>query len=188
MMPNKKNPCAAELVRGKSGRVIGALVSVLVMLKGLPLAYNRDLQEDKEPLFDAVDTVTQSLDVMTQLMLGIEFRPQRMRAAVEESYASATALADYLVLKGVPFREAHRCVGRLVAFAEQDHRRLDELSLEELRSFAPQFEADVRERLTPDGAMAALTVAGGTAPARVDEALEAAHTLLGSVAAEVASR
>jgi argininosuccinate lyase len=175
MMPNKKNPCAAELVRAKSGRVGGALVSMLLVLKGLPLAYNRDLQEDKEGLFDAVDTSLDSLAVMSILVQGLQFKVERMRAAALEGNTLATEAADYLVRRGLPFRQAHRAVGSAVAYAAAAGRRLESLTLEELRRFSPLFDGDVFEHLTLEHALAARAVYGGTAPARVKEALAGAE-------------
>ena len=171
MMPNKKNPCAAELVRAKSGRVTGALVAMLMVMKGLPLAYNRDLQEDKEGLFDAVDTTLDALAVTTILVRQLAFKIDRMRAAALDGYTLATEAADYLVRKGLPFRDAHRAVGAAVAYALDAGRPLEGLTLEELRRFSPLFDQDVFERLTLEAALGARAVYGGTAPARVREAL-----------------
>jgi argininosuccinate lyase len=171
MMPNKKNPCAAELVRAKTGRVTGDLVAVLMVMKGLPLAYNRDLQEDKEALFDGVDSTLAALAVTTRLVKGIRFNAARMRAAALEGYTLATEAADYLTRRGVPFREAHRLVGRAVAFAIEQGRPLERLSLNEWQTFSPLFEADLFESLTLEAALNARAVVGGTAPARVKEAL-----------------
>jgi argininosuccinate lyase len=171
MMPNKKNPCAAELVRAKSGRVAGDLMNLLMMLKGLPLAYNRDLQEDKEALFDAVDTTLSCLQVTAKLIQGLRFDVDALRSAALEGYTLATELADYLSKKGIPFRDAHRLVGQMVAAAIAAHRGLDSYTLAELRQFSPLFDADVAEHLTLEGALESRDVLGGTAPARVKEAL-----------------
>ena len=171
MMPNKKNPCAAELVRAKTGRVTGDLVALLMVMKGLPLAYNRDLQEDKEAVFDGVDSTLAALAVTTRLVKGIRFNAARMRAAALEGYTLATEAADYLTWRGVPFREAHRLVGRAVAFAIKEGRPLERLTLEEWQTFSPLFEADLYESLTLEAALNARAVVGGTAPARVKEAL-----------------
>ena len=171
MMPNKKNPCAAELVRARSGRVTGDLVALLMVMKGLPLAYNRDLQEDKEALFDGVDSTLAALAVSTRLVTGIRFNAARMRAAALEGYTLATEAADYLTRRGVPFREAHRLVGRAVAFAIKEARPLERLTLEEWRTFSPHFESDLFESLTLEAALNAHAVVGGTAPNRVKEAL-----------------
>ena len=171
MMPNKKNPCAAELVRAKTGRVTGDLVALLMVMKGLPLAYNRDLQEDKEALFDGVDSALAALAVTTLMVRGIRFNAARMRAAAVEGYTLATEAADYLTRRGVPFREAHRVVGRAVAFAIKEGRPLEGLTIKEWQTFSPRFEADLFESLTLEAALDARAVLGGTAPARVKEAL-----------------
>ena len=171
MMPNKKNPCAAELVRAKSGRVAGDLVNLLMVLKGLPLAYNRDLQEDKEAVFDGVDTTIACLNVTARLVAGIRFDRDVMRKAALEGHTLATELADYLSRKGMPFRDAHQLVGRMVAQAIATHRGLDAFSLAELQGFSQLFGADVIDHLTLEGALQSRNVLGGTAPARVKEAL-----------------
>src|SRR5713101_659969 len=171
MMPNKKNPCAAELVRAKSGRVAGDLVNLLMVLKGLPLAYNRDLQEDKEALFDGVDTTLACLKVTARLVQGLQFDPNAMRKAALDGYTLATELADYLSRKGMPFRDAHHLVGRMVAEAIASHRGLESFSLAELQRFSPLFGADTIDHLTLEGALQSRDVLGGTAPARVKEAL-----------------
>jgi argininosuccinate lyase len=171
MMPNKKNPCAAELVRAKSGRVAGDLVNLLMVLKGLPLAYNRDLQEDKEALFDGVDTTLACLTVTARLVHGLQFDRDVMRKAALQGYTLATELADYLAKKGTPFRDAHHLVGRMVAEAIATHRGLESFSLAELQKFSPLFGADITNHLTLEGALASRDVLGGTAPGRVKEAL-----------------
>jgi argininosuccinate lyase len=171
MMPNKKNPCAAELVRAKSGRVAGDLVNLLMVLKGLPLAYNRDLQEDKEALFDGVDTTLACLQVTARLVHGLQFDRDVMRKAALEGYTLATELADYLSRKGMPFRDAHHLVGRMVAEAIAGNRGLESFSLAELQRFSPLFDADIVDHLTLEGALKSRDVLGGTAPARVKEAL-----------------
>ena len=167
MMPQKKNPDIAELVRGKTGRLYGNLVSLLTTLKGLPLAYNRDLQEDKVPLFDTVDTVTSSLEVLTELIPRLHINAERMREAAAAGYALATELADYLATKGVPFRQAHHIVGTIVRAATAQQRALDDFSIVELRRFSPFFDADVRAWLTLEGAVKRRRSTGGTAPANV---------------------
>ena len=171
MMPNKKNPCAAELVRAKSGRVAGDLVNLLMVLKGLPLAYNRDLQEDKEALFDAVDTTLACLQVTARLVAGLRFDREAMRSAALAGYTLATEVADYLSRKGMPFRDAHRVVGQLVAKAIESHRQIEDFSLAELQQFSSLFAADVSDHLTLEGALKSRDVIGGTSPARVKEAL-----------------
>jgi argininosuccinate lyase len=171
MMPNKKNPCAAELVRAKSGRVTGDLVNLLMVLKGLPLAYNRDLQEDKEALFDGVDTTIDCLQVAHRLVLGLRFDRDAMRAAALSGYTLATEAADYLSRKGMPFRDAHRVVGQIVAAGIAFHRGLEDFTLAELQRFSPLFSADVFDHLTLEGALKSRDVLGGTAPRQVREAL-----------------
>ncbi len=163
MMPQKKNPDVAELVRGKTGRVVGALVALLTLVKGLPLSYNRDLQEDKEPLFDAVDTVEACLRVLPPLLRTMTVHEERMRAATEGGFLTATDAADYLVLKGVPFRRAHGIVGGLVAEAIRRGEELRDLPLEAFRSAAPEFGPDVYEVLDIERSVAARRSHGGTA-------------------------
>jgi argininosuccinate lyase len=175
IMPQKKNPDVPELVRGKSGRVFGALVALLVLMKGQPLAYNKDNQEDKEPLFDAVDTLKDCLAVFAGLMAGLKPVPQAMRAAVLEGHATATDLADYLVRKGVPFRDAHGIVARAVRAAEDAGTDLASLPLKE---FSSKIGADVARVLTPEGSVAARKHAGGTAPAEVRRAAARARKRL----------
>ncbi len=177
IMPQKKNPDVAELIRAKTGRVYGHLQGLLVVLKGLPLAYNRDLQEDKEPLFDTVDTVLACLPLMAGMLATLKIDRARLARAAEESYALATDLADYLVGKGVPFREAHQTVGRLVKYAAARKKTFAELTLEEYRTFSEKFEADVFD-ITVERAIAARDVPGGTAPGRVRAALAEARARL----------
>jgi len=178
IMPQKRNPDVPELVRGKSGRVIGALVALLALMKAQPLAYNKDNQEDKEPLFDAVDTLRDSLAVFTGLVEGLEPVPAAMRAAVLEGHATATDLADYLVRKGVPFRDAHGVVARAVRAAEKSGVDLAALPLKELKSFSSKIGADVQRILTPEGSVAARRHAGGTAPVQVRKAVARARQRL----------
>jgi len=174
MMPNKKNACAAELVRARSGRVAGALLTLLMVMKALPLSYNRDLQEDKEPLFDAVDTALDALAVTATMVNGLRFRREAMRAAASGGYTLATEAADYLARKGIPFREAHRIVGQVVAYAVQAGKPLEALTLRELQQFSSKFEVDIFQVLTLEGALASRAVLGGTAPDRVREAVTSA--------------
>jgi argininosuccinate lyase len=178
IMPQKKNPDVPELVRGKSGRVIGATVALLTLMKGQPLAYNKDNQEDKEPLFDAVDTVKDSLAVFAGLVAGMQPVPSAMRAAVLEGHATATDLADYLVRKGVPFRDAHEVVARAVREAERAGVDLAALPLARLKSFSNRIGADVKAVLTPEGSVAARGHVGGTAPAQVRAAITRARKRL----------
>ena len=171
IMPQKKNPDVPELVRGKTGRVLGDLVSLLTMLKGLPLTYNKDLQEDKEALFDAVDTVEACLAVMTPLLGSMKFRADRLRRATREGFLTATDLADYLVGKGLPFREAHEIVGRAVALAIERGVGLEELDLKTLQSLTPLIDAKAGDVLDVEGAVARRGSPGGTAFDRVRAAL-----------------
>src|SRR4051812_39759292 len=171
IMPQKKNPDVPELVRGKSGRVFGSLVALLVLMKGQPLAYNKDNQEDKEPLFDAAATVRNSLSVFAGLVAGLEPVPAAMREAVLEGHATATDLADYLVRKGVPFRDAHEAVAKAVREAEGSGRDLASLPLPVLQRFSPKISGDVKRILTPEGSVSARNHIGGTAPAQVRKAI-----------------
>ena len=177
IMPQKKNPDVAELVRGKSARTLGNLVQSLAMLKSQPLAYNKDNQEDKEPLFDSVDTLLSSLQVMTAMLPTLQFDAARGRAAAVANFALATDIADYLAKRGVPFREAHEAVGRLVARCEREERTFDDLTLDEYREAHEAFEADILE-LDLDAALAARDLPGGTAPAAVERQRQAARARL----------
>jgi argininosuccinate lyase len=179
IMPQKKNPDVAELARGKAGRVAGHLVALLMLMKGQPLAYNRDNQEDKEPLFDVADTLADTLAIIADLVeTGITVDAARMRAAAAEGHATATDLADYLVRKGMPFRDAHEAVARAVRRAEQRGSELAELPLDELKAFAAEITDDVFAALTLEGSVASRSHPGGTAPARVRDALAAARARL----------
>ncbi len=176
IMPQKKNPDIPELIRAKAGRTIGDLVTLLTVVKGLPLAYNKDLQEDKEPVFDAVDTYTSSLKLMAALLPGLEWHPEVTKRAAAGGFALATDLADYLARKGMPFRQAHAVVGGLVRKLQEEGRELESLTLEELRSFSELFDEDALALLSVEGAVASRNVYGGTAPeqvrARIAEAKE----------------
>jgi argininosuccinate lyase len=176
-MPQKKNPDVAELVRGKSARVLGNLVQSLALLKAQPLAYNRDLQEDKQPLFDTVDTLLASLAVTAAMLPALQFDAERGRASAVDGYALATDLADYLAKRGVPFREAHAAIGALVARCEREGRTLAELSLAEYREAHPAFEEDVLS-IDLEAALAARGGVGGTAPSAVANERAAARSRL----------
>jgi argininosuccinate lyase len=167
IMPQKKNPDVAELVRGKTGRVYGNLMAMLTVMKALPLSYNRDLQEDKPPLFDTVDTVKGCLAVLTALLPRLTINADRMSAATSEGYLLATDVADYLVTKGVPFREAHHIVGRAVRLCLQQQRPLESLTDREWQELSKHFGPDLREWLSLDAALARRVAGGGTAPANV---------------------
>ena len=171
IMPQKKNPDVAELARGKAGRLIGGLTGLLTTLKGLPLTYNRDLQEDKEPVFDAVDTLLLVLPAMAGLISTIRFNAERMTQSAAAGYSLATDLAELLVRRGVPFREAHEVVGHLVVWCQVHERDLAEVSDEDLARISAHLTPDVREVLTVPGALAARSTYGGTAPARVADQL-----------------
>ncbi len=175
IMPQKKNPDVPELARGKSGRVFGHLMALLTLMKGQPLAYNKDNQEDKEPLFDTVDTVRDTLAVFADLVPGIRVKPEAMRAALRQGYATATDLADYLVKKGLPFRDAHEAVARAVRAAEEKGCDLAELGLDALRGFSPLIAADALAVLAVEGSLASRAHFGGTAPAQVRAAIERAR-------------
>ena len=178
IMPQKKNPDVPELARGKTGRVNGHLIALLTLMKAQPLAYNKDNQEDKEPLFDTVDTVLDTLRIFADMATGITVKPEAMRAAALQGFATATDLADYLVKKGLPFRDAHEAVAHAVRSCEQRGCDLADLSLEELQRFAPQVEADVHAALTLEGSVAARSHVGGTAPTQVRAAIARLKTQL----------
>lgn len=167
IMPQKKNPDVAELVRGKTGRVFGDLVALLTIMKGLPLSYNRDMQEDKEPVFDAVDTLKACLSVLSGMLPGITFRRERLSSTSGEGYATATDLAEYLVRQGVPFRDAHEITGRIVLHAIRKGISLEQLEIGELRSFSEHIGGDVFLVLDPSESVKVRTSAGGTAPKEV---------------------
>lgn len=167
IMPQKKNPDVPELARGKTGRVNGNLVALLTLMKGQPLAYNKDNQEDKEGLFDSADTIRDTLTIFADMVSGIQVKPEAMRAAALQGFATATDLADYLVKKGVPFRDAHETVARAVRTCEEQGCDLADLSLEQLQAFHGSIESDVFEVLTLEGSVAARKHIGGTAPERV---------------------
>jgi argininosuccinate lyase len=179
IMPQKRNPDVAELIRGKTGRVNGHLVALLTLMKGQPLAYNRDNQEDKEPLFDTVDTLTACLAVFAEMLGGITFHPEAMAAAARQGHATATDLAEYLARKGVPFREAHEAVAQAVRFAESRGCELAELKLAELQRFSSAITDEVYSTLTLEGSLKSRSHLGGTAPVRVKAAIAKARKSLG---------
>ena len=174
IMPQKKNPDVAELARGRTGRVYGHLMGFLTVLKGIPLSYNRDLQEDKQPLFEVYESLLLTLLVMAEMLPTIRVNEQRTRAAATAGYTLATDLADYLARKGLPFREAHKAVGKLVRYASEKSKELSELTLKEYQRFSPLFAEDVLS-LDVAASLAARDVPGGTAPARVAAALKEAR-------------
>ena len=179
IMPQKKNPDVPELVRGKTGRVTGHLVALLTLMKAQPLAYNKDNQEDKEPLFDTVDTLVDTLTIYADMLRGIKVNKEAMRRAVLEGFATATDLADYLVKKGLPFRDAHAAVARAVRHAEAKGCDLADLPLDELRQFSALADQDVYAVLTPEGSIASRKHVGGTAPEQVRQAILMARGELG---------
>lgn len=177
MMPQKKNPDVAELIRGKTGRIYGHLQAILTTLKGLPLAYNRDLQEDKEALFDTVDTLISCLEISEGLLASMKFKKARMREAAEQGFLLATDVADYLTARGVPFRMAHEIVGKLVAYCLATGKEFPELTIDEYRSFSPVFDKDVLA-VTVDAAIAARNSSGGTSPQQVQENITIAKQVI----------
>jgi argininosuccinate lyase len=178
IMPQKKNPDVPELVRGKTGRVYGHLMSLLTLMKGQPLAYNKDNQEDKEPLFDTVDTLKNCLQIYADMILTLKVKPEVMRSAAYRGFTTATDLADYLVRKGITFRDAHQIVGQVVRYCIENNGELDKLSLEVLQRFSPQIEPDVYSTLTLEGSIAARNHIGGTAPVQVRAAIQRLRTQL----------
>jgi argininosuccinate lyase len=178
IMPQKRNPDVAELGRAKAGRVFGDLMALLTVAKGLTLSYNRDYQEDKEPLFDASDTLRAALEVLREVVATASFDQKRMERALEQGFLTATEVADYLVRKGLTFREAHGVVGQVVKYCEKQEVGFAALSLEEWRSFSRQFDKDIADYISPRGAVEAKTSPGGTATPRVKEQLAAAREML----------
>ena len=178
IMPQKKNPDVPELVRGKSARVFGNLLALLTLMKSQPLAYNKDNQEDKEPVFDTIDTVHDCVVVFTNMLSNIKVNRETMLKAAQQGYATATDLADYLVEKKVPFRDAHEVVGNVVKYAIEKNMQLDQLSLAELQKFSPSIDKDVFEVLSLNGSVSSKNTYGGTAPSQVSIQLKQAHQRL----------
>lgn len=178
LMPQKRNPDPLELIRGKAGRVFGHLIALLAMMKGLPMAYNKDLQEDKEAIFDALDTLSGSLRIMAIVLGNIRINGERMREAAASGYLNATDLADYLVRRGLEFRRAHELVGRIVNYAVARQKKLEELSLDEYRNFSPLFGEDLYDALTIEASLRSRSALGGTSPERVAAALARARAEL----------
>ena len=178
IMPQKKNPDVAELVRGKTGRVFGDLMALLTLMKSLPLSYNRDMQEDKALLFDAADMLSACVDITAQLLPKIKFNTARMQAAAHRGYLNATDLADYLVTKGMPFREAHHCVGQIVRYAVRSRKELHELSLVDLQKFSARIEGEIFDFLKTSQMIDRRTTHGGTATRAVKAAIKAAEKKL----------
>jgi argininosuccinate lyase len=167
IMPQKKNPDIAELIRGKTGRVYGCLITVLTLMKGLPLSYNRDMQEDKEPMFNTADTVKSCLEIMIEMIRNIKFKPENMKKAAVEGHTLATDLADYLARKGIPFRQAHEITGEIVRYAEQRDREIFELSISELKRFSNRIEEELLELLNLEGSVTSRKSPSGTSKQNV---------------------
>ena len=172
IMPQKKNPDIAELVRGKSGRVFGDLTALLTVMKGIALAYNKDMQEDKPPVFDASDTLKASLSIFTEMISTVTFNKDRMKAAVKNGFMNATDAADYLVSKGIPFRDCHEIIGRLVLYCINENTAIEDLSLETLKTFSDKFEADIYENIDPAACIKAKLSAGSTSFESVKKQLD----------------
>jgi argininosuccinate lyase len=188
IMPQKKNPDMAELARGKSGRLVGNLMSVLTMLKGLPFAYNRDLQEDKEPLFDSIDTLLLVLPAVTGMIATTDFDREKMALAAPTGFSLATEIADYLAKKNVPFAQAHEAAGKCVAMCEATGRQLHQLTDEDFLSAHPSLDGGVREVLTVHGALNSRTTSGGTAPTLVAQQIKDALISNSKTQQEIASK
>jgi argininosuccinate lyase len=177
-MPQKKNPDVIELIRGKAGRVYGNLFSLLTIMKGLPLSYNRDLQEDKLPLFDTVDTVKSCLNVLNEMGPAIKFNIQKMRETTKEGYSTATDMAEYLVKKGLPFRRAHEVTGKIVLYCIEKKKKLGELTLKELNKFSPLISEDIYSILAPEESVRGKISAGSTSPEEVRKQIRRLKLLL----------
>lgn len=178
IMPQKKNPDIPELIRGKTGRVYGSLMTMLTIMKGLPLAYNKDMQEDKEPLFDAIDTVVASLKVFAPMIAKMEINEARMRDSAMKGYSTATDLADYLVRMGLPFRQAHHAVGKIVSYAIENNKKLEQLSIEELIKFSNLIGEDVFKYITPEASINSRSSYGGTSAESVMNQIKIAQSFL----------
>jgi len=180
IMPQKKNPDVAELIRGKTGRVYGDLTALLTVMKGIPLTYNKDMQEDKEATFDAVDTLLACLDMFTRMFKTLKFNRENMKRGAGRGFTNATDAADYLVKKGLPFRSAHEVIGKLVYYCIQQNKAIDELPLEELKNFSPLFAEDVYECISLDACVAGRKLTGGPAPETVQTAIAEIRKILQS--------
>ncbi len=178
IMPQKKNPDVPELVRGKTGRVYGNLISLLTLMKSLPLAYNKDMQEDKEPLFDTIDTIRGSLKVFAEMIAEMQVKADRMRLAAGRGFSTATDVADYLVRQGMPFRQAHEVVGKTVRYCVENDKDIPELTLEEWQQFSGQIDADIADFVTLDASVNARTATGGTAHSSVEKEIARARQKL----------
>jgi argininosuccinate lyase len=178
IMPQKKNPDAAELIRGKTGRVFGNLINLLTMMKALPLAYNHDMQEDKEPLFDTVSTLESSLFLMSKMIETMQINKEKMEKGTKDDFSTATELADYLVKKGLSFREAHKLVGKIVLYCLENNNHLENLALSELKAFHKSFDERTLKILKPQAAVKAKDSYGGTSLKRVEESIKSAKETL----------
>jgi argininosuccinate lyase len=178
IMPQKKNPDAAELIRGKTGRVYGNLINILTIMKALPLAYNHDMQKDKEPLFDTISTLKKSLFLMSKMIETIQINKEKMRTSTKGDFSTATELADYLVKKGLFFREAHKLIGTIVIYCLENKKNLEDLTLSELKSFHKSFDKKTLEILKPQFAVEAKDSFGGTSLKRVNESIQKAKKIL----------
>jgi argininosuccinate lyase len=181
IMPQKKNPDMPELIRGKTGRIYGNLISLLTTMKGLPLAYNKDMQEDKEPLFDSVDTIKASLRIFIPMIEKMGINAEKMTKAAKLGFSTATDLADYLVRKGMPFREAHHVVGSAVAFALDKRIDISELTIDELKSFSEKIDDDIYSYITPEASVSSRKAKGGTAGESVKAQIDSARKFLDEV-------
>jgi argininosuccinate lyase len=178
-MPQKRNPDMAELIRGKTGRVYGNLVTILTIMKGLPFSYNRDMQEDKEPMFDTVDTAKACLEVLSEMLNTIEFKHDNMKKALNEGFITATDVADYLSRKGLPFRQSHEVTGEIVGYAEEKGRELLNLHISEFQKFSKLFEEDLYDFITLDGSIESRKSYGGTAKKNVVKMIKLAKKEIG---------
>ena len=181
IMPQKKNPDVAELIRGKTARIYGDLFAIMTLLKGLPMTYNRDLQEDKEPLFDAVDTVKDCLIIFTEMIKHTKFNAEKMHAAASGGYSTATDVAEYLVKKGIPFRRAHEIVGRIVAYCLKNKKELEDLTLKEYQTFDKIFADDIHKKIKPEEAVNSRKHSGGTATKTVQQRIREFEKNLGKI-------
>jgi argininosuccinate lyase len=172
IMPQKKNPDACELIRGKVGRVYGNLLSIMTVMKGLPLSYNRDMQEDKEPLFDTIDTVKSSVELISEMIIGIKFKKEKIKSSLKGGFMTATDVADYLTKKGMPFRNAHEVAGKIVSYAEKKDAELEELTLDEYKKFSELFNKDIFSCITIEGSANSRTSYGGTAKKNVEKMIK----------------
>ena len=181
IMPQKKNPDMAELIRGKTGRVYGSLMGLLTVMKGLPLAYNKDMQEDKEAVFDAADTLSSCLHVFADMISALTFKTDNLYQTAGKGFTNATDAADYLVKKGLPFRSAHEVLGKLVVYCEQKAKPLSSLTLAELKAFSPIFEEDVFEHISLEACVSRRSLPGGPAPDSVLSHIQAMKSYLSTV-------